>query len=181
MYGTFNRPYSIEIVQGMGDRAVVRLAYDAPDAYPGPVRIEREIVLKAREEFFTVDYRVTPQRNFDGQAFVASASIAVGDPSDKSRRFETSQGMVEFTPGKSIKPDGGYLFAPFDDKTTFALLWRPAEVDEAMIEMKEFSSMLNVKFTPFTAGSAFSSRLLYYFGSAAPEKLKTEMEAMKGR
>ncbi|QQS48899.1 MAG: beta-galactosidase [Acidobacteriota bacterium] len=181
LYGTFNRPYSIEIVQGMGDRAVVRLAYDAPDTYPGPVRIEREIVLRAREEFFTVDYRVTPQGNFDGQAFVASASIAVGDPSDKSRRFETSQGIVDFTPAKSIKPDGGYLFAPLEDKTTFALLWRPAEVDETVIEMKEFSSMLNVKFTPFAAGSPFSSRLLYYFGSATPERLKIEMEGMRSR
>ncbi|MGE0100944.1 MAG: beta-galactosidase [Blastocatellales bacterium] len=181
LYGTFNRPYSIEIVRGMGDRAIVKLSYDAPDTYPGPMRIEREIVLRAREEFFTVDYRVTPLGKFDGQSFVASASIAVGDPSDKSRRFETSQGVVDFTPGKSIKPDGGYLFAPLDDKSTFALLWRPAEVAEAAIEMKEFSSTLNVKFTPFTAVTPFTSRLLYYFGSATPEKLKSEMEGMTAR
>lgn len=181
MYGTFNRQYSVEIVQGMGDRAVVKLSYDAPDAWPSGARIEREIVLKAREEFLTVDYRVTPQSIVEGQAFVASGSIAVGDPFDKSRRFETADGVADFAAGKTIKMDvkTGYLFAPLADQTTFALIWRPAEVEEASIEMKDFSSFLNVKFLPFKTETTFTSRLLYYFGSATPERLKTEMERMR--
>src|SRR6185369_7333770 len=96
MYGAFNRPYHAEIKEGMGKRVMLTLSYDAPDVYavwPSGGRIERNITLNAGEEFFTVDYRVTPQSVDDKQAFWSSNSIVVGDPILKARRFASAGGL----------------------------------------------------------------------------------------
>ena len=167
-YGTFNRPYSAEIVSGMGAQAVIKLSYDWPDAYPAAARIERTITLKAGEEFFTVDYRVTPSvANLVGgkQAFWSASSITVGDPASQARKFSAANGAFDFAATKTRAVTGGWLAAPVGGQTTFAVLWREAEVAAAEVEMKDFSSLVNVKFKPFASATAHVYRLAFYFGA----------------
>lgn len=176
-YGSFNRAYSAEIVSGMGAQAVVKLAYDWPDVYPSGARIERTITLKASEEFFTVDYRVTPKApNPVGgkQAFWSASSITVGDPANQARRFVSADGVFEFAATKTREVKGGWLAAPVDGQTTFGVFWREAEVQTAEVEMKDFSSLLNLKFKPFASASEHNYRLAFYFGALPPERLLSE-------
>lgn len=178
MYGTFNRSYVTEIIEGMGQRAVVKLSYDAPDVYPAPVRIERIVTLPAGEEFFTVDYQVTPDaRTVDGQqAFWAASSIIVGDPASKARRFLAADGPFDFAAAKvrSLPTGSGWVAAPLAQNNTFAVLWRAAEVNAVEVEMKDFSSLINVKFQPFAKPAPHAYRLAYYFGALPPERIAAE-------
>ena len=176
-YGSFNRAYSADIVSGMGAQAVLKLSYDWPDVYPSGVRIERTITLKASEEFFTVDYRVTPKApNPVGgkQAFWSTSSIVVGDPGNQARKFLAADGAFNFAATKSREVKGGWLDAPISGGTTFGLFWREAEVQIAEVEMKDFSSMLNLKFNPFASASEHNYRLAFYFGALPPERLSAE-------
>lgn len=173
-YGTFNRPYAAEIVSGMGAQAVVKLSYDWPDAYPAGARIERTITLKAGEEFFTVDYRVTPSVANGKQAFWSASSITVGDPANQARKFLAADGAFDFAAAKTRAVAGGWLAAPVGGQTTFAVLWREAEVATAEVEMKDFSSLVNMKFKPFASATAHAYRLAFYFGALPPERLAAQ-------
>ena len=83
--GTFNRPYTQEIVQS-GDRAVVKLTYDMPDALPSGARFEKTISLEPGAREFTMSERVT----FPGEdaakpehgVSIASLSPGAGAPAD---------------------------------------------------------------------------------------------------
>ncbi len=178
LYGTFNRSYSAEIVEGMGAQAVLKISYDAPEIYPAGARIERHLVLKAGDEFFTVDYLVTPNsKSVNGrQAFWSSNSIVVGDPANKARRFVSAGNAFDFVAAsaKSLNVPDGWVAAPIAEKITFAILWRADEVNTAEIEMKEFSSFINVKFKPFASAEPQTYRLVYYLGSKSPEQLAAE-------
>ncbi|HEX8998327.1 MAG TPA: beta-galactosidase [Blastocatellia bacterium] len=184
-YGTFNRPYSAEIVAGMGKQAVLKLAYNAPEVYPAGAFIERSIVLQGGEEFFTVEYRITPgEKTVDGkQAFWTADSIVVGDPANQARRFLTEGNGFDFaaTRTRALPIAGGWLAAPLSPENTFALLWRADEVQTAEVEMKEFSSLLNVKFKPFTKPEPQVYRLAYYFGSASSAGLGSQLAAVRAR
>ena len=173
-YGTFNRPYSLEIVSGMGAQAVVKLAYDWPDAYPAAARIERTITLKAGEEFFTVDYRVTPKVADGKQAFWSASSIVVGDPANQARKFSAGNGAFDFAAAKNREVKGGWLAASVGGQSTFAVLWREAEVAVAEVEMKDFSSLVNLKFKPFASAETHSYRLAFYFGALSGERLAAQ-------
>ena len=98
MYGTFNRPYAAEIVSGMGGQALLKLTYNATEVYPAGALIERHIALQGGEEFFTVEYRITPnEKTVDGkQAFWAASSVVVGDPANQARRFLSEGGGFDF-------------------------------------------------------------------------------------
>jgi hypothetical protein len=181
MYGTFNRPYSTEIIAGMGAQAAVKLSYDWPDAYPAGARIERTITLKASEEFFTVDYRVTPKAADGKQAFWSASSISVGDPANQARNFSISEGAFEFAATRTRQVKGGWLAAPIDGQTTFGVFWREAEVSAIEVEMKEFSSLVNVKFKPFTVATEHNYRLAFYFGVLPPERLLSERTRLLGQ
>ena len=191
MYGTFNRPYRAEIVEGMGKQAVVKLRYDAPEVYPAGVLIERTLTLAAGEEGFTVDYRLTPKpQSVDGkQAFWAATSLGIGDPVKKWRRFVTATGALEFTPTKTVTLVGpesareplNWLAAPVSAQTNFALFWRNEEVSAADLEMKEFSSLVNVKFKPFAQAAPHTYRLAYYFGALPVAQLPAVRERMLRR
>ncbi len=170
-YGTFNRPYSTEVIAGMGAQAVVKLSYDWADAYPAGARIERTITLKANEEFFSVDYRITPKMADGKQAFWSASSIVVGDPANQARKFLASDGSFDFAAAKIREAKGGWLAAPMDGQMTFGMFWREAEVQTAEVEMKEFSSLVNLKFKPFAAATEHSYRLAFYFGALSPESL----------
>ena len=174
MYGTFNRPYSAEIKEGMGKRVVLALSYDAPDVYPAGARIERAVVLNAGAEYFIVDYRVTPSPQvIDGkQAFWSSNSIAVGDPINKARRFVAADGPFDFASMKarSLNVSSGWIAAQISDKETFGVLWREKEVSAAEVEMKDFSALVNLKFKPFVNAEAHVFRLAFYFGSMRAEQ-----------
>jgi hypothetical protein len=176
MYGTFNRPYAAEIVAGMGGQTVLKLAYDAPDVYPAGARIERTITLKAGQEFFTVDYAVTPKVADGKQAFWSATSITVGDPLNKARRFVTSDGAFDFAAMKTraLNAASGWLAAPLDNQSTFGVLWREAEVSTAEIEMKEFSSLVNMKFKSFIPNAMTTYRLVFYFGAMPVERFAAE-------
>ncbi|MDQ3011475.1 MAG: beta-galactosidase [Acidobacteriota bacterium] len=180
MYGTFNRPYSAEIIAGMGRQAVLKLDYDAPEVYPAGVRIERTITLKANEEFLTVDYRVTPKVADGKQAFWSATSIAVGDPLNKARRFIGTDGAFEFAAMKTraLNATAGWIAAPIDNQNTFGVMWRAAEVGTAEIEMKDFSSFVNIKFKPFASANAHTYHLAFYFGALPPERLAAERGRM---
>lgn len=174
MYGTFNRPYSAEILQGVGAQAVLKLAYDAPEVYPAGARIERIITLKANEEFFTVDYRVTPKVADGKQAFWSASSIVIGDPNNQARKFVSSTGAFNFAAAKIHPLSGGWLSAPIDGQTTFGIFWREPEAETADVEMKDFSSLVNIKFKPFTSTTAHTYRLAVYWGALAPERVAAE-------
>jgi amino acid transporter len=80
--GFFNRPYTATIAASV-TRAVVRLAYDAPDAFPHGGHFERTLTLLPDSRAFDVDARAT----FDGSDAAASSqrgaivsSLAAGDP-----------------------------------------------------------------------------------------------------
>ncbi|MEO6723828.1 MAG: beta-galactosidase [Blastocatellia bacterium] len=181
MYGTFNRPYLTEVVAGMGAKAVLKLAYDAPDVYPAGARIQRTITLKAGEEFFTVDYQITPKVADGKQAFWSATSIAVGDPLNKARKFVAADGTFDFAAMKTrvLNAGSGWMAAPVDNQSTFGILWRAAEVNTAEIEMKDFSSFVNLKFKPFATASSGSGeitiyRLVFYFGSMPVDRFAAE-------
>ena len=184
MYGTFNRAYAAEIAEGMGKQVVLNFAYEAPDVYPAGARIERIITLKAGEEFFTVDYRITPKASSNGsgnfkQAFWSASSIAVGDPANKARKFLSANGAFDFAVAKTraLNVASGWVAAAIDGQNTFGVLWRDAEVSTAEIEMKEFSSFVNVKFAPFAIGATEQThtyRLAFYLGALPPERLAAE-------
>ncbi len=174
MYGTFNREYSAEILSGMGAQAVVKLAYDAPDVYPTGARIERIITLKANEEFFTVDYRVTPKTADGKQAFWSASSIVIGDPSQQSRKLVAANGVFDFATQKTRALNGGWLAASVDAQNTFGVFWREAETETAEVEMKDFSSLVNLKFKPFTSPAPHTYRVAFYFGAMPPDRLASE-------
>ncbi|HQR33666.1 MAG TPA: beta-galactosidase [Blastocatellia bacterium] len=177
-YGTFNRAYSAEIVSGMGAQSVLKLAYDAPDVYPAGAHIERTITLKANEEFFTVDYRVTPKVADGKQAFWSAGSIVIGDPNSSSKKFVTATGAFDFAATKTRTLSGGWLAAPLDEQNSFGVFWREAETETAEVEMKDFSSLLNIKFKPFASATAHAYRLAFYFGAQPPERLAAERARM---
>jgi hypothetical protein len=186
MYGAFNRPYLTEIKEGMGKRVTLSLSYDAPDAYtvwPSGGRIERVITLNAGDEYFTVDYRVTPQSVDDKQAFWSSNSIVVGDPNLKARRVVSAGGQFDFIPMKTSILDGsiGWVAAQISDAETFAVLWRPEEVNRAEVEMKDFSSFFNVKFKPFTTAGPHNYRLAFYFGTLKADQIAASQARILGR
>jgi beta-galactosidase GanA len=184
VYGTFNRQYSAEIKEGMGSRAVLALSHDAPDVYPAGARVERAVVLNAGAEHFTVDYRVTPSaKTTDGkQSFWSSNSIAAGDPNNKARRFVASDGPFDFAPAKSrsLNVSSGWVAAQISDKETFGVFWREPEVGAAEIEMKDFSSVVNVKFKPFVNAEARVFRLAFYFGSMRAEQFAAARAGVLG-
>ncbi|MEK7832536.1 MAG: hypothetical protein AAB401_15700, partial [Acidobacteriota bacterium] len=160
-YGTFNRAYSAEVVAGMGAQAMLKLSYDWPDAYPSGASIERTITLKAGEEFFTVDYRVTPKAADGKQAFWSASSIVVGDPANQARKFVAATGAFDFAAAKTRPVNGGWLAAPVGGQNTFGIFWREAETETAEVEMKDFSSLVNVKFKPFASATAHAYRLAF--------------------
>jgi hypothetical protein len=184
MYGTFNRPYSAEIKEGMGSRVVLALSHDAPGVYPAGARVERAVVLNAGAEHFTVDYRVTPSpKTADGkQSFWSSNSIATGDPVNKARRFVASDGPFDFAPAKarSLNVAGGWIAAQISERETFGVFWREPEVGAAEVEMKDFSSLVNVKFKPFVNAEAHVFRLAFYFGSMRAEQFATARARILG-
>jgi hypothetical protein len=184
MYGTFNRPYTAEIKEGMGRRVVLTLSYDVPDIYPSSVRIERAVTLNAGDEFFTVDYRVTPKpQTVDGkQAFWSSSSIVVGDPMKSAWRFIAADGAFDFaaTKARSLSVSSGWIAAQVSDKESFAVFWRAGEVNAAEVEMKDFSSFVNVKFKPFANAEAHVYRLAFYFGAMRTEQLAAARSRMLG-
>jgi hypothetical protein len=187
MYGTFNRPYAAEIVEGMGKRVTLKLRYDAPDVYPAGVQIERAIALNAGDEFFTVDYRITPNaKTVDGkQAFWSASSIVVGDPNLKAKGFVAADGAFDFSAAKTRTlgvqgGQGGWIGAMVAEGNTFAVLWRAGEVGAAEVEMKDFSSLLNLKFKPFANAGAHSYRLVFYFGAMAPAQIPSARARMLG-
>ena len=184
MYGTFNRPYSAEIVEGMGKRVVLTLKLDARDIYTAGARIERAVTLNAGDEFFTVDYRITPNvKTVDGkQAFWSSSSIVVGDPMNKARRLVAADGAFDFAAMKirSLKVSSGWVAAQVSDKESFGLFWRAGEVNAAEVEMKDFSSFVNVKFKPFANAEAHSYRLAFYFGAMRAEQIAAARARMLG-
>lgn len=171
MYGTFNRPYSAEILAGMGAQSVLKLSYDAPDVYPAGAHIERTITLKANEEFFSVDYRVTPKIANGKQAFWSASSIVIGDPSAQGRKLVAANGAFDFAAAKTRALNGGWLAAAVDAQSTFGVFWREAETETAEVEMKDFSSLVNLKFKPFSSPTEHTYRLAFYFGSLPPERL----------
>ncbi|MBP6823667.1 MAG: hypothetical protein KA368_19110, partial [Acidobacteria bacterium] len=179
-YGTFNRAYSAEVVAGMGAQSVLKLGYDAPDVFPSGARIERTITLKAGEEFFTVDYRVTPKAADGKQAFWSASSIVVGDPANQARRFVTAGGAFEFAAAKTRALNAGWLAAPVGGRNTFGIFWRETEIATAEVEMKDFSSLVNLKFKPFVSTESHSYRLALYFGALPPERLAAERSRMLG-
>ncbi len=180
-YGTFNRAYSAEVVSGMGAQSVLKLSYDAPDVFPSGAHIERTITLKGGEEFFTVDYRVTPKVANSKQAFWSASSIAVGDPANQARKFSASEGSFDFAANKIREVKGGWLAAPIGGQNTFGIFWREAETETVEVEMKDFSSLVNLKFKPFASATEHSYRLAFYFGALPPERLQAERMRLLGQ
>ncbi|MGH9835009.1 MAG: hypothetical protein ACRD9Y_18465, partial [Blastocatellia bacterium] len=184
MYGTFNRPYSAEIKEGMGKRVVLALKLDAPEVYPAGARTERDVTLNAGDEFFTVDYRVTPKpQTVDGkQALWSSNSIVTGDPMNKARRFVVADGAFDFEPMKtrSLSASSGWVAAQISEQETLGIFWRPGEVTAAEVEMKDFSSLVNLKFKPFANAEATAYRLVFYFGALRAGQLAAMRSRMIG-
>ncbi|MBS1788868.1 MAG: beta-galactosidase [Acidobacteria bacterium] len=180
MYGTFNRPYAAQILQGMGAQAVLKLAYDATDVYPAGARIERIITLKANQEFFTVDYRVTPKVADGKQAFWSASSIVVGDPNNQARKFVSANGAFNFAATRILPLRGGWLAAPIDGQTTLGIFWREPETAVAELDMKDFSTLVNIKFNPFASATDHTYRLAFYLGPMAPERLAGERMRLLG-
>ncbi len=185
MYGAFNRKYNAEIREGMGKRVTLSLEYDAPELYsswPGAGSIRRIIALNAGDEFFTVDYRVTPKTTDGKQAFWSSNSIAVGDPVVKGRRFVAVDGVFDFAPMKTHPLDisSGWVAARLSDNETFAVLWRPTEVNTADVEMKDFSSFVNLKFKPFSQAGAHNYRLAFYLGALTANRVASGRSRILG-
>src|SRR5262249_55568652 len=148
---------------------------DVYTAWPSGGRIERVITLNAGEEYFTVDYRVTPQSIDGKQAFWSSNSIAVGDPILKAHRFVSAGGLFDFITMHTYTLDGsiGWVAAQITGDETFAVLWRPDEVNKAEVEMKDFSSFINVKFKPLANVGSHNYRLAFYFGALKAEQIAT--------
>jgi Glycosyl hydrolases family 35 len=185
MYGAFNRPYIAEIREGLGKRVILSLGYGAPDVYtawPGAGGIERIITLNAGDEHFTVDYRVTPKTPDGKQAFWSSNSIAVGDPVVKARRFVAADGAFDFAAMKTraLGASSGWVSARISDAETFAVMWRSDEVNTADVEMKDFSSFVNIKFKPFAHAGAHNYRLAFYLGALDAERLAAERSRILG-
>ncbi len=184
MYGTFNRPYSAEIKEGMGKRVVLALQLEAPDVYPAGARIERDVALNAGDEFFTVDYRVTPRPQTVGgkQALWSSNSIVAGDPMNKARRFVASDSAFAFESMKtrSLSVSSGWVAAQISEQETLGIFWRPGEVNAAEVEMKDFSSLVNLKFKPLANAEATAYRLVFYFGAMRAGQLAAMRSRMIG-
>ncbi|HKQ80184.1 MAG TPA: beta-galactosidase [Blastocatellia bacterium] len=197
MYGPFNRPYQAGIREGMGKRVILSLGYGAPDVYaawPGAGSIERIVTLNAGDEHFTVDYRVTPKTTDGKQAFWSSNSIAVGDrvavgdtvavsePVVKTRRFVAADGAFDFAAMKTrvLTVPSGWVAAQISEAETFGVIWRSDEVKTADVEMKEYSSFINLKFKPFGHAGAHNYRLAFYLGVLKPERLGAERARIVG-
>lgn len=182
VYGTFNRAYVAEIKEGMGKRVALSLSYDAPDVYPSGARIERVITLNAGDEHFTVDYNIAPKTADGKQAFWSSSSIAIGDPISKARSFIAADGAFDFAAAKTraLNVSSGWVAAQASASETFAVLWRPDEVSAAEVEMKDFSSFVNVKFKPFANAGAHAYRLAFYFGALKAEQVAASRSRILG-
>ncbi len=185
MYGTFNRPYAAEILDGMGKQAVIKLSYQAPDAYPAGVNIERTVTLKAGEEFFTMDYRIkipSPEAADGIQALWSSNSIVAGDPAFSPAEFITAAGHFDFktATSRSVDAASGLIVSRLDNQNSFAIIWRSEQMNTAEIEMKEFSSFVNLKFKPFIDGLN-SYRLVYYCGNRTFDEIRAQSSKIIGR
>ncbi|MBI1760631.1 MAG: beta-galactosidase [Acidobacteria bacterium] len=183
MYGTFNRPYAAEILSAQGARAALRLSYYAADAYPDGARIERFIVLAGGADYFTVDYLVTPKTPDGVQAFWSSNSLAIGDPVLQTKRWVVVTGAFAFTAAqtKTLDVNSGWVAAPVNPTATLAVLWRSSEVQTAEVEMKDFSSFINLKFKPFVTREPQAYRVAFALGAWTPARLLAERARILGR
>jgi hypothetical protein len=93
-----------------------------------------------------------------------------------------AEGAFEFSAAKTraLGVSGGWLAATLTERSTFAVLWRPAEVQAAEVDMKEFSSLVNLKFKPF-AGGANAYRLVFYFGAMTPLQIAAARPRLIGQ
>ncbi len=121
--GFFNRPYDVTIVQS-GARAVVRLSYAAPDAFPSGATFTRTLSLAPHARDLVVDESaVFPSGTPPEQHGVAITSLAVGDP----RRPTTQRvlpGGSAYTTALPPAPSGGDANAAglYDAQTGEAIL-----------------------------------------------------------
>jgi hypothetical protein len=147
------------------------------------VLIERTFVLGAGEEFFTVDYRVTPQVPDWRAGALLSQFVVVGDPVLQAKRFLAADGGFAFTPAqtRALNVRDGWVAAPVNPRATFALLWRASEASAAEVEMKDFSSIVNLKFKPFVTTQPHGYRLAYCLGAWTAERLRVERARILGR
>lgn len=97
--GFFNRPYAVTILAS-GPRAVVRLRYDAPDAWPNGGSFERVVTLEPHARRFDV---------------AASATFAGDDPVARAQRGVLVSSFVAGDPhatgGLRVLPSGEFLAA----------------------------------------------------------------------
>ena len=183
MYGMFNRPYAAEIIAAQGPRAGLRLSFDAPDVYPDGAHIERIIVLEGGADFFTVDYLVTPRTPDGVQALWSANSLAVGDPVLQTKRWQAAGGEFAFAAAqtKALDVNSGWVAAPLNANATLAVLWRASEVQTAEVEMKDFSSFVNLKFKPFATRAPHAYRVAFALGAWTPARLQAERARILGR
>lgn len=177
------RPYAAEILSAQGARAGLRLSHYAADAYPDGARLERFITLEARADYFTVDYLVTPKTPDGVQALWSSSSLVIGDPDLHAKRWLAASGEFAFaaTKTKALDANSGWVAAPLNPTATLAVLWRSSDVQTAEVEMKESSSLVNLKFKPFATAQPHAYRLAFGLGGWTPARLRTERARVLGR
>jgi hypothetical protein len=59
-------------------------------------------------------------------------------------------------------------------------LWLDGQVGAAEVEMKDFSSFVNLKFKPFANAEAHAYRLAFYFGAMRPDQIAAARRRMLG-
>ncbi len=183
MDGPFNHPYAAELLANKGARVGLRLSYYAADAYPDGARLERFIVLEAGAEHFTVDYLVTPKTPDGVQALWSANALAIGDPVLQTKRWLVAAGEFAFAAAqtRALDVNSGWVAAPLNAQATLAVLWRAGEVHTAEVEMKDFSSFVNLKFKPFVSREPHAYRVAFGLGAWTPARLQAERARILGR
>jgi hypothetical protein len=175
--GLYNRPYSFRILEAAGTKAVILLAYDAPDIYPKGVRIERTMILPGSESLLLEAEKITVNGVEEPQAFVRECSV----PFRKFMEEPYNQWLVAGDPIKDfvaesktdLPPDRAF-FATVNRNTgeTFAVITF-TKPQSWQLNTEVHSALLRIQFPDFTeAGRSCEYRIGYYFGDRLPSLTK---------
>jgi hypothetical protein len=175
--GLFNRPYTYRIVSAVGQKAVLRLQYFAPDIYPQGVSVERTLTLAGAASYYVEESALTPVGVAEPQSYVLenSTTFKVAYKAQNFRNwFSQGHRSKEFVPEQTAELPGSGFLAIEDKKTgvTFALIAvSPAVKSELVVH--SHAATVRLIYPEFKAANQTSTyRAAYFFGRATGQELE---------
>ncbi|MBC5804228.1 MAG: beta-galactosidase [Candidatus Eremiobacteraeota bacterium] len=186
--GTFNRPYTAEIIDG-GARAAARFTYEAPDVLPHGAVFKRDVVLAPGERSFSVAERFTPLGSRPANAAqraVSVTSLSVGDGTNITTRHVFAPDDSAFASGTTRTVEDGNALGYYDDVTheLATIAWKRGDVEEAAILERPYSlvarltlardHVAHLRFGYDSAASAAAARTQVAAADAAAQPATTQ-------